>query len=294
MRWARPASPCAACAPVSCAVAVVLMESAVSMMILLRSAARRVRTVKPFQLAAGSRASANPTEISGGTTEITPGSRREHAELARGPHGVLTRLHPELRQDGGDMAVDRANRYHEAIGDHGVRQSLGEQPQYADLSVGQALGIAASEVRGAARNVPHPAITKFGAHPAGERYGADAVEDRERLEQIGLIGALGERGGLVVGTSGCSPEVGGSSPVAARLDRERMLVVIRDLDLVAGAHQKVGELGPQRAGHEAVGFVELRTCDGAGRGEVATQQRGLGAGGGDRSAPLQFSELVGE
>ena len=150
------------------------------------------------------------------------------------------------------------------------------------------------EVRRAARDVPHPAVAQFGAHPAGERYGADAIEDRERLEQIGLVGALGERGGLVVGTSGCSPEIGGAPPVAARLHRERMLVVVRDLDLVAGAHQQVGELGAQRAGHEAVGLVELRTCDGAGRGEVATQQGGLRAGSGDRSAPLQFAELVGE
>ncbi len=73
------------------------------------------------------------------------------------------------------------------------------------------------------------------------------IEDRERVDEIRVIGALGERRGLVVRRTRRAPQVGGATPLPPGLDGERMPVVRRHLDVVAGAAQQVGQLGAERA-----------------------------------------------
>jgi hypothetical protein len=142
-------------------------------------------------------------------------SRRE---VGGGAGGLAAGTDVELGQDGGDVVVDGAHGDHQLVGDLGVGAAVGEEAEDFELAVGEAGRVGAGAGAGAAGEVGDPQLAQVAADQVGRGRGAEAVERRERLQQLLPPARGGQLQGVLVGGAERPPQRGRARPVA--LDAE--------------------------------------------------------------------------
>src|SRR5690606_13123363 len=100
----------------------------------------------------------------------------------------------------------------EPRGDLGVAQPLGQEREHLALARGEAGRMSARAGPESARQATHALLAQPASEGVGGGGSAEALEDRQGLAP-GVLVAVGEGEGLLVGAAEGGPGAGGGAPV---------------------------------------------------------------------------------